>query len=279
MLEKKVCLDYNENEQCQIEITDFVKREIKLIERLLGITAKYDKNLIERLLVSYKEKLNKMNIPSEKNKLIEQFVLNYSENKWLSKYSEYVPLIENAALHFLNFNKYKKQLSENNKIYALMIDVIRGEFYPFYYLAFSLLDIVSRDVTLEIAKEFIDLSYKNNKNTIEKAETVEEYAKSFYINDCPKTHNFVSMVEDGKYYLKITRCMWGDIYSDLPDLELASLLECYGDFAKMPYLNPNFVLTRTKTLVEGYPFCDFVYHDKRIVSEIKHPDDDFWKNF
>ena len=73
--------------------------------------------------------------------------------------------------------------------------------------------------------------------------------------------------------------MQGETYSKLPDLELASLLVCYGDFSKMPYINPNFALTRTKTLVEGHPFCDFVHYDKRIVDEIKHPDEDFWKNF
>ena len=73
--------------------------------------------------------------------------------------------------------------------------------------------------------------------------------------------------------------MWGEVYSDLPDLELANYLECYGDFSKMPYINPNFALSRTKTIVEGHPYCDFVFYDKRIVNELEHPDEEFWKNF
>lgn len=282
MLEKKVCSEYTDAEQNQTEeiiIHDFFKRELKFVERFLGIIVKKDVNLIERLLLKYKEILAEMNISSDRTKLNEQFTSDYSEYKLVTEYSEFIPLIENAILHFLHFSNYENQLSEENKIVALKTDTIRGEFHPFYYLVFSLIDIISRDATIELAKEFTDLSYELRKDQILKHGTLEEYAKSLYNGICPKNQNYIWMVQGGKYFLKTTRCMWGEVYSDLPDLELANYLECYGDFSKMPYINPNFALSRTKTIVEGHPYCDFVFYDKRIVNELEHPDEEFWKNF
>lgn len=282
MSKKLICSEYTDAEQyqtTQITLTDFILGEIKYIERFLGIIAKHDEEMIEKLLLNYRDTLGKMNIHSEKNKFLDQFSFDFTEYKFLNNYSEYIPLIENATLFFLNFSKYVNQLSKENKISVLMTDSIRGGFFPLYYLVFSLLEITSRDVVRELAKDFTDICYEIEQNNIKKAETVEEYAKSLHNGLCPKVSNSVRLVEDGKFYVKITRCMWAEVYSTLPDLEIANLLECYGDFSKMPYINPNFVLTRTKTCVEGDPICDFVYHDKRIVTEIKHPDEEFWKNF
>ncbi|NHJ38937.1 MAG: hypothetical protein FK731_02810 [Asgard group archaeon] len=282
MTEKTICSDYIDTEQNQtteITMPDFIIREMKFIDRLLGIIAKHDDKLIEKLLHNYKVVLNKMNIDLVKNVLHKQFVFDFTEYEWLTKYPEFVFLIENALLFFLNFPKYENKISKENKIVVLKTDAIRGEFHPLFYLVFSLVEITSREFTLELAKEFTDSWYKLNKDKIKKHETVEEYAKSLYDGLCPKNQNYVWKIEDGKYYLKTTRCMWAEVYSDLPDLELASLLECYGDFSKMPYINPNFVLSRTKTLVEGHHCCDFVYYDKRIIKNIKHPEDEFWKNF
>ncbi len=282
MLEKTICSDFTDAEESQINqivIPEFIEEAMKHTERLLGVIAKRDVKLLEKLLFNYKKTLNEMNIYSEKSKFLEQFTFDFAKYDLLNKYPEYIPLFENATLFFLNFTNYENQLSEEHKIDALMFDVIRGGFYPLYYLAYSLIDIVSRDVTLEIAKEFIDLYFESKQNDVSKFETVEEYAKSIYNGVCPKNQNYTLMVKDGKFYLKVTRCIEAEVFSELPDLELANLLECYGDFSRLPYINPNFVLTRTKTLVDGHPFCDFVFYDKRIVKDFKHPNGEFWENF
>ena len=114
---------------------------------------------------------------------------------------------------------------------------------------------------------------------ITKHEDMDSMFKGHRGKGCWKTHNLVSEVINGRYYLKVTRCIWADIYSELPDLKLASLLECHGDFSKMPYINPNFALSRTKTLIEGHCCCDFVHYDKRKEKEIEHPNEEFWKEF
>ena len=46
---------------------------------------------------------------------------------------------------------------------------------------------------------------------------------------------------------------------------------CYSDFQGAKNLNPNFILTRTKTIMMGDEYCDFCYHDTQKVKEITHP--------
>ncbi len=280
MQEKMICSEYTDAVQTlptQISLPDKIVDVILYIERFLGVVAKYNEQLLEKLLLNYKKTLNSLGIKSEKNKFITQLPIN--NNKWLGNNSKFLPLIEKAVLFFLNLSELKPPHSEGSKVTVSMIDSIRGQFFPLYYLAYSLLDITSREVVFELARKFTDLCYNLEQSSIMKANTLEEYAKSLHNGVCPKYSNSSRLVKDGRYYVKITRCMWADVYSVLPDLELAYLLECYGDYSKMPYINPNFVLTRTKTCMEGDSMCDFVYHDKQIVKEIKHPSNIFWKNF
>ena len=278
MTEKKICLDYDENMKVDIELDDYIKKGFARIERFLNILKKHDTDLVKKLFVNYKETLEKMGIQLKKNDFFNQFNFEYSEFSLLSDYPENFALIENATLQLLDFAKYKSQFKNGMKLNILYQDYIRGT-YPMYYLVYSLLDVIPRETVIALAKEYTDFVYELYKDQIPDKETLEDMAKMLYSNGCPKTHNLISEVKDGKYFLKVTRCMWGDLYQELPDLEIAYYLECYGDFSKMPYINTNFVLTRTKTLVEGDPYCDFVHHDKRIVDDIAHPEKDFWENF
>lgn len=276
---KKICSDYDENFKTKITLKDFITREMGIVERFLKIVAKHDNSVFKQLFSIYEEKLEEMKITKAQNELTKNIDFDYSEHKWITKLPEYIPLIENAILHFLDFNKYNSQYKEGGELEIFYKDYIRGEFNPLYYLVYSLIEILTREPVLELAKEFTDLCYELYQDKINKWDTIEELADSLFANGCFKTHNLISLVEGDKYYLKVNRCMWGEVYSELPDLELASLLECYGDFSKMQYINPNFVLSRTMTLVEGDPYCDFVHYDKRKVKNFEHPDEDFWENF
>ena len=52
------------------------------------------------------------------------------------------------------------------------------------------------------------------------------------------------------------------------DSELSYFMTCYTDFENTKNLNPDFILTRSKTLMMGDDYCDFCYHDKRKVKEV-----------
>ena len=53
------------------------------------------------------------------------------------------------------------------------------------------------------------------------------------------------------------RCLWKEILESYGDSELAYLTSCYLDFRVTELLNPNFMLTRPKTVMRGDKYCDF----------------------
>jgi hypothetical protein len=69
----------------------------------------------------------------------------------------------------------------------------------------------------------------------------------------------VLQVTDTAYDFNVTRCRYADMYRALGVPELGSVLSCGRDFALGEGFNPNLRLTRTQTIMEGAPFCDFRY--------------------
>jgi hypothetical protein len=55
----------------------------------------------------------------------------------------------------------------------------------------------------------------------------------------------------------ITRCRYAELYRALGIPELGALLSCNRDFAMSEGFNPDISLTRTQTIMQGAPFCDF----------------------
>ncbi len=64
---------------------------------------------------------------------------------------------------------------------------------------------------------------------------------------------------DTTYHFNVTRCRYAEMYLALGIPELGSVLSCGRDYALGEGFNPNLKLTRTQTIMEGAPFCDFRY--------------------
>jgi len=60
-----------------------------------------------------------------------------------------------------------------------------------------------------------------------------------------------------KVALNITRCRYAEMYREHDLQEFGFLLSCGRDFALMEGFNPKIRFTRTQTIMEGAPFCDF----------------------
>jgi hypothetical protein len=60
-----------------------------------------------------------------------------------------------------------------------------------------------------------------------------------------------------KVAINVTRCKYAEIYQEHGLQEFGFLLSCGRDFALMEGFNPNIKFTRTQTIMEGAPFCDF----------------------
>jgi hypothetical protein len=57
----------------------------------------------------------------------------------------------------------------------------------------------------------------------------------------------------------VNRCRYAEMYRALGIPELGALLSCNRDFALIQGFNPEVALTRTQTIMEGAPFCNFRY--------------------
>ena len=64
---------------------------------------------------------------------------------------------------------------------------------------------------------------------------------------------------DMTFAFNVTRCRYAELYKSLGIPELGALLSCNRDSALIEGFNPDVALTRTQTIMEGAPHCDFRY--------------------
>jgi hypothetical protein len=62
---------------------------------------------------------------------------------------------------------------------------------------------------------------------------------------------------DERLSFNVTRCRYAEMYRALGLADLGSSLSCQRDFALIEGFNPAITLSRTQTIMEGAPFCDF----------------------
>jgi len=65
-----------------------------------------------------------------------------------------------------------------------------------------------------------------------------------------------------KVCFDVTRCRYAEMYEDLGIRDLGSLFSCNRDGALIQGFNPKINFTRTQTIMQGAPFCDFRYELK-----------------
>jgi hypothetical protein len=64
---------------------------------------------------------------------------------------------------------------------------------------------------------------------------------------------------DERYSYNITRCRYAEMYRELGLADLGFYLSCNRDGTLIEGFNPDLQLTRTQTIMQGAPFCDFRY--------------------
>ena len=209
---------------------------------------------------------------------LENFVLEYS-NKEL-QVDNLLILGLKALLTDLDFKKYNvTSMMDKTKLRVDVNDYGRAMFFARYQKAKILESVLSKDDAIELYKQFVDhLIVKYPKKT---KECVREYLQS-NLKSVPQVFkkSFIATefeIDEGTSGYKIEKCRFADLMKELNDPDTCYAVACYYDFLATKNANPNVVLTRTKTLVEGHDCCDFCYHDKRIHSNPKHPDEIFWE--
>ena len=64
---------------------------------------------------------------------------------------------------------------------------------------------------------------------------------------------------DEHYAYNVTRCRYAEMYRELGLVDLGFYLSCNRDATLIEGFNPDLELTRTQTIMQGAPFCDFRY--------------------
>ena len=57
----------------------------------------------------------------------------------------------------------------------------------------------------------------------------------------------------------VTGCRYAEFFKELGEPEIGFLFCCGGDWAMAEGLSPDLELTRTQTIMQGAPHCDFRY--------------------
>jgi hypothetical protein len=70
-------------------------------------------------------------------------------------------------------------------------------------------------------------------------------------------------LNEERYSFDVTRCRYAEMYRALGIPELGALLSCNRDFSLIEGFGPEITLTRTQTLMQGAPCCNFRFEKKR----------------
>jgi L-2-amino-thiazoline-4-carboxylic acid hydrolase len=79
-----------------------------------------------------------------------------------------------------------------------------------------------------------------------------------YARDGALDYTVLEQSEDA-FAFDVTRCRYAEFYKQLGEPELGFLLVCSADFDTAEGFGGDIALTRTQTIMQGAPHCDFRY--------------------
>jgi hypothetical protein len=179
----------------------------------------------------------------------------------------------------LNLQKYYVS-RRTKKMQITVFDRVSGRIIPKYIMAVVLKEIMSREEALQFYKEYLEYLFVDGEKREPIMEIIEEMLE-LYESEYKETFNFTTLkIDQGRVGIKMEKCMTHQALKNLDngfDKEFGYLVACYPDFLTITRMNENFVLTREKSLMMGNSYCDFCWHDKRLVEKVEHPKKDFWE--
>ena len=118
----------------------------------------------------------------------------------------------------------------------------------------QVLSVVQRTIVKVAREQGADLSKQMGNNSLKDfTETLQFWTRDDALN--------IEVIEDSEDVLSfnVTRCRYAELYNSLGIGDLGNIFSCTRDFALIEGFNPDVSLTRTQTIMEGAPFCDFRY--------------------
>ncbi|MDD2806425.1 MAG: hypothetical protein PHV33_12800 [Elusimicrobiales bacterium] len=173
-----------------------------------------------------------------------------------------------------------KKIPALNKAVSLKCN----DYYRVYllqcYVIKALASVMPKKAALAYFRKFTEYRYglwklPRYENVVQKLDLSEAVKKG------PLKDGVVfvdGVTEDGRAALKITKCRPCNILmKEVNDGHIVYEVICHQDYQLTNLCNPNFVLTREKSIALGMPYCGHMWHDKRAHKGIKHPSRKFWQ--
>lgn len=194
-----------------------------------------------------------------------------SDYEILDQYPKILNGSKNHVLSLVNYSKYNPE-SIDDEIEIDAKDLVRTFTQFEYFFMKSLLEIMNREETIEYIKklsEEVSLSRRDPNNYVDSfIESTDRFKNN--LARWQMQESVTGPLDEERLLYKVKKCEWAEVLKDL-DSELCYAMLCYSDFEGAKNLNPNFILTRKKTLMMGDDYCDFCYHDTRTDKDLSHP--------
>lgn len=260
---------YNKKAEMNVNIIQHANTGLKRLDLFFSQIKKSHPQFFEKILDHFNNNWTELKkIPS----------LSLAEYEILKEY----PLLAHKALGtlFACMNLEVHDIILNSETVSIdVFDYLRSSLFFSYALIQSLLKIMPKKDAVNYYQDYIDMITKFSRDPSQYLEHLvdmrpagEEFQKKF------QSHDFINFtIHPGKIGTKTTKCKWYEVMKELNDPELSYAVCCHYDFEATLNMNPNFLLTRNQTLMEGASYCDFCYHDLRLVDSIEHPPKEFWE--
>jgi len=257
---------YREDAEIEVKIIEHITTRLKRVNSFLKMVKKTHPEAINGIIDTLEEKFSHTPVIPQ---------LYDNEFSVLSVYPNLQDKIVNTIWNYMNLPS--NILDETQQTSINVKDYLRSYLLILYTLAKSLETIMSHDDAIDYFQAYIDQNTRKERDPTkylkELADIPTEEFQRMY-----QSHNFVEFkIHSGKQGTKITKCKWYEVMKDLNEPDISYAVCCYYDFEATKNMNPNFVLTRKKTIMQGDDYCDFCDHDIRIEHAVEHPPEVFWK--
>jgi hypothetical protein len=123
---------------------------------------------------------------------------------------------------------------------------------------------IGAEEALRVATDAIQADAKSSGTAVARAlggngmEELARVAREMWAGDGALELSFIR--EDPRELrFDVTRCRFAELYDELGIKDLGYCLSCCRDETFIAGFNPSITLTRTRTIMEGAPVCDFCF--------------------
>lgn len=264
------------NLQPQVDVRKYC---LERIDYLLGYLQNHRPQILARFVRNHLERLRPLvKLAQFADKDVELLAL-LTHYPYLQYQIDLAKLYLNFYLQVIGMTEQQFWASEALVIpyRAFMHSVFRFE----YLQMLALVDTAGKQEAIELFRQYRDLYNIEHEADIPSYATLSalraDLIKAAQSGRLGRVRT-ISEIENGRFIYRCENCEKIELIIDLPveDPELLETVVCYGDFQLTILYNGDFTLTRTHTIAAGHPYCDMVYHDKRLAARVEHPTEAFW---